>query len=80
MKTRGITIQTTYSGTPMAITFDIKQYGKLLRDFFIEKGIEYPATLVKVPNITTLRAMEEVENNKTVGFKSVSELLTDLKK
>ena len=71
----GITIERTYAGKPNSIKFNYNKYGRLLQAFFIEHGIDFS----DIPNETTKRAMKEVEQNKTKGFKDIKSLLTDLK-
>ena len=38
----GITVETSYKGTPKTITFDFKKYGDLLSRFFKNEGIDLP--------------------------------------
>ena len=38
----GIMIERTSKGEPKSITFDYKIYGKLLHNFFVKEGLDYP--------------------------------------
>jgi hypothetical protein len=70
-----ITIERTYTGHPTYIKFNYNKYAGLLQSFFHEHDIELPLE----PNEVTKKAMKEAEQGKTKGFKSVAELLADLK-
>ncbi|MDR1719515.1 MAG: hypothetical protein LBR67_05250 [Dysgonamonadaceae bacterium] len=59
---QGIKLTRKNDGEISSITFDYKRYGAMLHDFFKPQGISIPSD--DVPNVETIKAFEELKNNK----------------
>jgi len=63
--TLGISIETTYGGTPKTISFDYKKYGDSLLRFFKSEGIDLPYSPYNKQEVDNLlRIKSDMETGK----------------